>query len=162
MNREASSQEKGLAGRIGSAKFSWKRSKQCLQLHRTGGWEDQMSVLTTNILCYLVCTVIGFRSPEVNLWHCTPQKTPSWKIFDRICCSVTKRRAGIEQILQKCLSSACRGHFSVQLTALGVFLCSFVYWQRLHRLLTPFPHISPFWAGHRDRGPLNPAWMRLS
>lgn len=41
-----------------------------------------MSGLTTNTLCYLVCTVIAFRSPEVNLWHCTAQKTPAWKIFD--------------------------------------------------------------------------------
>lgn len=82
VNREASSQEKGLAGRIQSAKLSYKRSKRCLWVQRAGGWEDQMSVPTTNILCYLVCTVRDFRSPEVNLWHCTTQKVPSWKIFD--------------------------------------------------------------------------------
>lgn len=80
--QRGSSQEKGLAGRIQSAKLSYKRSKRCLWVQRAGGWEDQMSVPTTNILCYLVCTVRDFRSPEVNLWHCTTQKVPSWKIFD--------------------------------------------------------------------------------
>lgn len=45
-----------------------------------------MSLLTIDILCYLVCTVIGFKSPEVNLWHCTALKMASvkkssWKIF---------------------------------------------------------------------------------
>lgn len=41
-----------------------------------------MPGLATNILRYLVCTVVAFRSPDVNPRHCAAQKIPARKIFD--------------------------------------------------------------------------------